>query len=120
MVLGSWNGISFFDKHLKFHCAFKCLNKAIQVLSVHPDGQQQCHKLCYRNISAGNYHLIRQIYNAYDNVLLLLEQKPKHMEYRIMPEGDFLTGFHVGHWNAIGEAYERMKAAVRIVHEKLD
>ena len=66
------------------------------------------------------YHLIRQIYNAYDNVLLLLEQKPKHMEYRIMPEGDFLTGFHVGHWNAIGEAYERMKAAVRIVHEKLD
>ena len=56
------------------------------------------------------YHLIRQIYNAYDNVLLLLEQKPKHMEYRIMPEGDYLTGFHVGHWNAIGEAYKRMEA----------
>ena len=33
-------------------------------------------------------NLSRQIYNAYDNVLLLLEQKPKHMEYRIMPEGD--------------------------------
>ena len=55
-------------------------------------------------------NLSRQIYNAYDNVLLLLEQKPKHMEYRIMPEGDYLTGFHVGHWNAIGEAYARMEA----------
>lgn len=55
-------------------------------------------------------NLSRQIYNAYDNVLLLLEQKPKHMEYRIMPEEDYLTGFHVGHWNAIGEAYARMEA----------
>ena len=55
-------------------------------------------------------NLSRQIYNAYDNVLLLLEQKQKHMEYRIMPEGDYLTGFHVGHWNAIGEAYARMEA----------
>lgn len=55
-------------------------------------------------------NLSRQIYNAYDNVLLLLEQKPKYMEYRIMPEGDYLTGFHVGHWNAIGEAYARMEA----------
>lgn len=55
-------------------------------------------------------NLSRQIYNAYDNVLLLLEQKPKHMEYRIVPEGDYLTGFHVGHWNAIGEAYARMEA----------
>lgn len=55
-------------------------------------------------------NLSRQIYNAYDNVLLLLEQKSKHMEYRIMPEGDYLTGFHVGHWNAIGEAYARMEA----------
>lgn len=55
-------------------------------------------------------NLSRQIYNAYDNVLLLLEQKPKHMEYCIMPEGDYLTGFHVGHWNAIGEAYARMEA----------
>lgn len=27
-----------------------------------------------------------------------------------MPEGDYLTGFHVGHWNTIGEAYERMEA----------
>lgn len=55
-------------------------------------------------------NLSRQIYNAYDNVLLLLEQKPKHMEYRIMPEENYLTGFHVGHWNAIGEAYARMEA----------
>ena len=55
-------------------------------------------------------NLSRQIYNAYDNVLLLLEQKPKHMEYRIMPERNYLTGFHVGHWNAIGEAYARMEA----------
>lgn len=51
----------------------------------------------------------RRIYNAYNNVIILLEQKPEHMEYHIMPEGDYLTGFHVGNWRSMGEAYERME-----------
>ena len=54
-------------------------------------------------------NLSRRIYNAYDNVILLLEKKPEHMAYQVMPEGDYLTGFHVGHWRSMGEAYERME-----------
>ena len=54
-------------------------------------------------------NLSRQIYNAYDNVILLLEQKPEHMTYQVIPEGDYLTGFHVGDWRNVGEAYERIK-----------
>lgn len=54
-------------------------------------------------------NLARHIYNAYDNVLLLLEHKPEHMVYQVMPEGDYLTGFHVGDWRSMGEAYERME-----------
>lgn len=54
-------------------------------------------------------NLSRHIYNAYDNVILLLEQKPEHMEYQIMPEGDYLTGFHVGDWRNMEEAYERVE-----------
>ena len=54
-------------------------------------------------------NLSRKIYNAYDNVILLLEQKPEHMAYQVMPEGDYLIGFHVGNWRNMGEAYERME-----------
>lgn len=50
-----------------------------------------------------------QDYNVYDNVLILLQQKPDHMTYQILPEGDYLTGFHVGSWMEMREAYERME-----------
>ena len=30
--------------------------------------------------------------------------------YRIMPAGRYLTAYHKGHWNSIGEAYERLLA----------
>lgn len=53
-------------------------------------------------------NLSRKIYNAYDNVILLLEQKPEHMAYQVIPKGDYLTGFHVGNWRRMGEAYERI------------
>lgn len=48
------------------------------------------------------------IYDAYDNVALLMEQKPASKNCQILPAGKYLTAYHVGHWNTIGETYERM------------
>ena len=31
------------------------------------------------------------------------------MTYQILPEGDYLTGFHMGSWMEMREAYERME-----------
>lgn len=54
-------------------------------------------------------HLTKEPYDAYNNVILLLEQKPTHMAYQVMPEGNYLTGYHVGDWRNMGEAYERLE-----------
>ncbi|WP_455191209.1 MerR family transcriptional regulator [Eubacterium ramulus] len=48
------------------------------------------------------------IYDAYDNVALLMTQKPAIKNCQILPAGKYLTAYHVGHWNTIGETYERM------------
>lgn len=50
------------------------------------------------------------IWNVYDNVLLLMQQKPDHMDYQVLPGGDYLVGFHAGPWMEMQEAYERIEA----------
>ncbi|MCI6021848.1 MAG: MerR family transcriptional regulator [[Bacteroides] pectinophilus] len=50
------------------------------------------------------------IYDKYNNSALLMEEKPRMKNYRIMPAGRYLTAYHKGHWNSIGEAYERLLA----------
>lgn len=52
----------------------------------------------------------QEIYNAYHNVLLLMSKKIKASGIRILPEGDYLTAYHVGHWETVGEAYQRLDA----------
>ena len=37
-----------------------------------------------------------------------MEEKPRMKNYRIMPAGRYITAYHKGHWNSIGEAYERL------------
>lgn len=49
------------------------------------------------------------IYDAYDNVALLMEQKPAIKNCQILPAGKYLTAYHVGHWNTIGATYERIQ-----------
>lgn len=48
------------------------------------------------------------IYNAYDNVALLMEQKPTTKNCQVLPAGKYLTAYHVGHWDSIGITYERI------------
>ena len=49
------------------------------------------------------------IYDAYNHVALLMEQKPAIKNCQVLPEGKYLTAYHIGHWNTIGDAYQRMQ-----------
>lgn len=52
---------------------------------------------------------IRQgAYNNYQNVLLLMEHKPRGIPYKILSEGEYLTVYYKGHWRNIGEAYQKI------------
>lgn len=56
------------------------------------------------------------IYDHYDNVLLLLQEKSPSCNVKTLPEGDYLTAYHIGHWESIGEAYERLFAYQKAHH----
>lgn len=49
-------------------------------------------------------------YDCYDNAALLLKRCMAGEVCGLLPEGFYLIAYHVGHWENIGEAYERMKA----------
>lgn len=51
-----------------------------------------------------------RIYDQYDNVIVLLEDRPLKLSYQTFPEGDYLTTYHRGSWQTIGTAYRRMLA----------
>lgn len=56
------------------------------------------------------------IYDHYDNVSLLMQEKSPSGNVKTLPEGDYLTAYHIGHWNTMGEAYERMFAYQKAHH----
>lgn len=47
-------------------------------------------------------------YNNYQNVILLMQQRPKDVMYSTFPKGEYLTMYFKGHWRGIGAAYEKM------------
>lgn len=48
------------------------------------------------------------IYNNYDNVVLLMEQKPQNLSFKTFEAGNYLTVYFKGHWQGIGSAYEEL------------
>ena len=48
------------------------------------------------------------IYDEYHNAILLLSKKIRDPQIRVLPEGEYLTAYHIGHWETIGEAYKRL------------
>ena len=48
------------------------------------------------------------IYDRYDNIILLFERNMQNLECKKMPGGNYITAYHKGHWDSIGEAYERL------------
>lgn len=53
------------------------------------------------------------IYDQYDNAIVLLEKRPRKLSYQVLPEGDYLTAYHRGHWKTVGAAYQRMLAYIQ-------
>lgn len=53
-------------------------------------------------------NISKHIYNNYTHASLLLTEKPHMKNYHILPAGQYLTVYHVGHWETIDEAYERL------------
>lgn len=53
------------------------------------------------------------VYDRYDNVIILLENRPQTLSYQIIPEGSYLTAYHKGDWQTIGAAYQRMLAYIK-------
>ena len=56
------------------------------------------------------------IYNRYDNVIVLSENRPQKLSYKILPGGDYLTAYHTGNWRTVGTTYERMLAYIQEHH----
>lgn len=52
--------------------------------------------------------LENHIYDNYHNILLITSKKPSRQKYYLLQEGDYLVGYHRGHWETIGTCYERL------------
>ena len=64
--------------------------------------------------------ILSGVYDNYTNAVILPFKKPKGMDYQILKAGEYLTGYHKGHWNTIGVAYERLLEYARCRQIKID
>ena len=55
-------------------------------------------------------HIESGKYTVYDNVALLLDNKPYGLPVHTLPAGKYLTAYHTGHWDTIGDTYDRLIA----------
>lgn len=61
------------------------------------------------------------ICDQYDNTVLLMEQKPPDgTNYDVLPAGEYLVSYHIGHWSTIAKAYERLLAYKKEHHIQTD
>ena len=56
----------------------------------------------------------------YDNTILLLDERPTTGQPQILPGGKYLVAYHVGHWQYIGQAYERLLQYKKVYHLKTE
>lgn len=61
------------------------------------------------NINAG-------IYNQYDNVIIILENRPQELPFHVFPEREYLTAYHLGDWRMIGTSYQRPRTYIEEHH----
>ncbi|MEG1992406.1 MAG: MerR family transcriptional regulator [Acetivibrio sp.] len=65
------------------------------------------------NIANGNY------LDCHD-VILVMKQKADGFDYKTLQGGKYVTAYHLGHWNQIGETYEKIKAYIKSRHLHVD
>lgn len=68
------------------------------------------------------YHddLSRGLFNNYPDAILLLNKKPKSIDYDVREAGTYLTAYHKGHWENIGETYEKLQSYIQEHHLQVD
>lgn len=50
----------------------------------------------------------KKIYDHYRDVILMINRKPKKLKYKVKEAGEYLIAYHKGHWENIGETYQRL------------
>ncbi len=84
---------------------YKSLNDMTEKLSKSREGNSINYEVTFfQNADT----LYKGKYNEYSNVALLLNKRPTTLKYKTLPKGKYLIAYHKGHWNTIGEAYERI------------
>ncbi len=48
------------------------------------------------------------IYDNYHNTILITQRKPAKTQFEVLKAGEYLTAYHKGSWDTVGECYERM------------
>lgn len=43
----------------------------------------------------------------------MLQKKIQDVSVSVLPKGNYLSAYHVGHWENIGETYERLLAYIK-------
>lgn len=84
---------------------FKKANAMVTEFLMKNSGFQNEYRIAYQQNAKEVEH---GIYGIYDRATLLLQKKPKGMKYQEIPAGNYLVGYHVGHWDTIGESYARI------------
>lgn len=54
--------------------------------------------------------LSQKVYNNYHDVMLVFKSRPRGCKVQVLPAGNYLTAYHKGHWDLIGDSYERLFA----------
>ena len=49
-----------------------------------------------------------KVYDNYQNVVLLFSNKIKSNKMKTLPKGKYIVAYHIGPWQTIQEAYERL------------
>lgn len=52
-------------------------------------------------------------YDQYYDVVLVMEKPVKGLTLHTLEEGDYVLAYHRGHWESIGETYERMRDYIK-------
>ena len=59
------------------------------------------------------HDLARGAHNLYHEVCLAMQTPPKKMPYRILPASKCLAAYHLGDWDDISLAYDRLRSYMK-------
>lgn len=60
------------------------------------------------------------IYDNYQNVVVLFPDKVKSKNLKTLPSGKYVVAYHIGHWQTIGNTYQRMMKYIQEKHLEVE